>query len=308
MAMLRKSGVLFVGASLIFIITLFILVATLWSTWIAAEDNKWTIERIEEALAIKIPQDARELRYEGAWGRMTYLDLAFLASPESVITFVNHFCEGALIENYNPFNAIFIRDAVAHPWVVTINMDIDIALDYYTYSPNTPDSVSGNICYNNDGETFLVQTDRLRADLSRIHLVYSHMGAGTPGFDIKPIENSPFMFRGNFGFSAGYTIKGRSLCIDLDPIDMQKAAFASWRDADIFVRVGSEELPAAFISGEGNLKPANSGTNTEEIEVHQYFSYCYDLEQTESGLSQIGLLVMPPDGNTSEHIWEVHIN
>jgi hypothetical protein len=121
----------------------------------------WNIEGIERSLGVEIPSDAQDITYSGYAPHGGYLDLRFEATPQSVMTFAKHFCDGQIIQGFDPFNATIVDKSVpnSHP----INMGYYV---YYALSKNTKSSLYGIRC-----PFFRLVVDQSKKDTYSIHLL-----------------------------------------------------------------------------------------------------------------------------------------
>lgn len=251
------------------------------------EDNEWNVERIEEALGVSLPHHAIDLVYEGEWGRLTELTLSFKAPPDVMDQFTKHFCQGVVHQNYNPFDAINVADAISDPFAVELHTPF-VPFSYYSYSPNASPTIFGNRCFGVDIEVFKIAIDQSNPEIYALEMEYL-LGGGVPVLDIK-LANSPFLFRG-FRLREGQNrLVFNHFCMEIDPLEFinDKDGFSGKK---VNLSLDNQLLTSAFISDTGLLIPFNSNiTGLEEVST-TYFTYCYDTRYLQDGPHTLAIIM-----------------
>src|SRR5690606_12955908 len=125
------------------------------------EDDEWNLERIENSLGVPVPQNAEDLVYQGTWGRLTYLQLSFKAPPAAVDNFASHLCYGDLYQHYDPFNSLSFVHPIDHPHAVTLYAPYA----YYSYSPNSTDTLFGTQCLIEGPTVIKILVDKSNSEI-----------------------------------------------------------------------------------------------------------------------------------------------
>ena len=103
--------------------------------------QSWSLETINERLALPIPKVVLDLSIEGRLGRGGFLELRFTSSSSDADHFISQFCDDTVFQGYDPFKGIDVVKPLSH--AVPIKLDI---YRYYSYSINTPATIWGNRC------------------------------------------------------------------------------------------------------------------------------------------------------------------
>jgi hypothetical protein len=131
---------------------------------VLTDGNEWNIDSIEDYLEVSIPADAEFVEFEGRRGRGGALYLAFEASDDSVDAFASGFCGDSLFQGYDPFNAVDTSEQRSDAYMIRMGEE-----RYYSYSPDTPDTLFGTRCFGSKGQIQIL-VDRTSSEITRLKM------------------------------------------------------------------------------------------------------------------------------------------
>lgn len=143
-----------------------LLVRQVISTPLFDDNPKRTLAEMEQILGARLPSDAVDIIYDGERGYAAYITLSFKASSEATLEFAKHICDGVLHQGYDPYNALNTSQKPDQkPYLIQYD---NFNFSYYSYSPNTPDTVWGNRCWPFRTGLYQIRIDHTNPTLSEL--------------------------------------------------------------------------------------------------------------------------------------------
>ena len=232
-------------------------------------DRGWTLERIQTALHQPLPDDAVDVHYDGTWDNVTVLNLTFKASSESMEDFTNTICGESLHQSYDPFYAVNVSTPTQYNYEVRVTWpDPAASRIYYSYSPNTPDTVWGANCPIL--KKLMIRVDRSDPLLHALTLQYEMQQY--PRVDVRTIDDFPLLVR--HISSDNYQVLSHEICMEVDPLALTEDRWAFLLETNIEITVDDRPIRPAFLDIIGGLTPRPDDETMPEVDA-AYFSYCF---------------------------------
>ena len=263
----------------------------------------WTEAAIEERLGVPLPENARDIRYEGHQGRGGFLDLSLTSSLKSINQFMRQLCGNTFYEGYDPFEAIDIGE----PFTFAHRIEIGL-YPYYSYSPGIPETVLGNRCQLFDGAVYAVRVDTTDPDSAALHLRLSfscELCQYLQPAIVKPISDFPLQILGFRQVGEAFTPISNEICFGLD------FSIASLRDQWAYIlggriRISIDDRLSAwvYISDDGILMPRYdaAGNFVEVTNSGNPHYYCLE-GNLHPGSHSMLVEVATTSGQDNSYLW-----
>jgi hypothetical protein len=258
-----------------------------------------------------IPEDATDLKFSFQRGYIYYLKVDFKASSAGLANFSRLFCNGILHTGYDPYHAVDTWRRIPGKQVYLIKLD---AWDYsyYSYSPDTPDTIRGNRCQNYDSPPRRIRISQIAADL---YEVSADLGHFRPGLNcsgqpcwygsnyVRPKKEFPLVIIGLEETASGqYRLVTNEICLefqtDFDRMDGSSIRYR-WQhleNATLHWSVDGQSQGKTFVTYDGNLS-RDFGS-----EYSSGFDYCL-LKEWTPGLHHMELEITTTVGQHIAYQW-----
>ncbi len=300
-----KSSILILGAIAIVLVS-WLLVTTLASKVLEKDKSEavWSVEYIEDYLSVNIPENARNIEINGKRGYGAYFDLTFETDPENSMRFSSQICSGNLHQSYNPFNAVDV--GFSYSYTHKIVMD---GFQYYSYSPDTPETLFGNRCWAPGIGIHQILVDQTDSNLYRLRLQLTTtcdlLAPPLPCWvidiqSINPITALPITVIGMKEEFSGFILISDEICIDMSvSLDGQWSYLIG---SEIQFSVDNHLKPIAYINEQMRIIPLSNNDN-DDFPSEGMFTYCL-METWSRGLHTMTINVILGSGEEYEYSWE----
>ena len=267
----------------------------------------------------EIPADAKDLIFSeigsGYWWGMR---LTFKTSPAGLSNFTRHICDGVLHQGYDPYQAFNYGSYLGGQRFYLIK-DTWNGFSYYSYSPDAPESVSGNRC---QGELLIqIRVEQIESDLYDVRVDQGrHLWGNNCSLIpcryignnfVQPILDLPFIVMGlDDDASNHFILVSNELCLEYQFSDYYYASFLSpysalgfkylW-DARLNWTIDDQPQGIRFISPRHARLVRDA--NAPETAYYHKLDYCTTQNWT-TGRHQMALEVLTATGQQDTYTWE----
>lgn len=269
----------------------------------------------------EIPADAHDIVFEGDSNYSYYnVKLRFKASSAGLSNFTLNFCDGVLHQGYDPYRSFNYGERLGKQRLYLIKYDAH-GFSYYSYSPGTPDTVSGNRCQPDDSAPFHIRVAQIEPDLYEVRLDHGHHLWGnnctlvtcTPLSDnfVQPMPDLPFVVMGLEADSSNqFFLVSNELCLNFQYADYHWNSFSSpysspeWEylhGAKLNWTIDSHSQGYVIISQSGWLAPEG-----REAFYNSQLNYC-TMQDWTPGRHEMGLEIVTTEGQRDTYSWEFSV-
>lgn len=268
--------------------------------------ESWSIETIGSELGMSLPKDATDVLFEGHRGRGGFLELSFTSPRQSMTAFVDPICNGRLYESYDPFDAIDFGE----PFTFAHRIEVG-QYAYYSYSLNTPDTISGNRCQAPSGKSYQIRldtSDTISYQL-RLHVFFSceicHVFY--PKIVI-PIPDFPVYLMGLRSEPGGYSLPFEELCVGLQlSTDYLRKGWEDLEGGNLTVYVNRALVLSAHIySGALTSRHDKNGNMIEADQSGDSESYCF-VPGLQIGIHELTFQIQTVTSRSHRYDWLFHL-
>lgn len=266
----------------------------------------------------EMPSDASDIFFESGSGYWSGRTLRFKASSNGLPNFTRHFCDGVLHPGYDPYRAFNYGGRLGGQRFHLIK-DTVHGFSYYSYSPNTPDTVRGNRC---QGELLSqIRVEQVEPDLYDIrvdqgrHLWQNNCNLIPCRYIddnfIEPIPDIPFVVMGlDIDSSKNFVLVSNELCLEYMFADYHFASFAApysappfayLHDAKLDWTIDHQSQGIRFISARHGRLIRNA--NAPETDYYEKLDYCA-MQNWTQGRHQMALTILTTSGERNTYTWE----
>ena len=264
--------------------------------------DAWTLDEINGLFKVPVPQDATDLQYSGYTGLGAHLDLTFNAPPVAAEKFAQAICDGGLYAGYDPFHA---RN-IAEPFTYTHPIEAGL-FAYYSYSPDTPESVLGNRC----GSQSQIRVDEADPSVYAVkaQVFFSCNAVCSPirAKAIRPTDNFPFEILGLEQVGTVYLQTTSELCTG---VRSNLTTFSEFNQknltgAQLEIRIDQRPVAAAVMDNDWGLtRRTDAQGNSVSVNISDNRRYyCFGVRQ-ENGSHLIDLHLKISTGREISYVWK----
>ncbi len=269
---------------------------------------QWTTQDINRALSATIPTDATNIAIQGHRARGGFLELEFDAPPQSMRNFAGQLCNGVLYQGYDPFNAIDI----AEPFTYTHPIHLDI-YSYFSYSPDTPESVLGNRCMTSANSQLQIRINPTKPDLShtKIDLRFSCEACHSTTLNIISITPEfPLRILGLVAKDNGYVLTGSELCVgfQLDAPYTPEKDWTTLVGAKLLIKLDNQAVATAALVDQSKLVQRTDAHGNVDVDTSGGPWYYCLKANLRKGLRMMETQVTASSGKTYAYSWQFQVN
>jgi hypothetical protein len=268
----------------------------------------------------QIPDSARDVNFENGTGGNRYLKLSFKVPQSDIGKFTNSICDGILHKGYNPYNAVNVTHSVPHARLYLMKNDAHL-FTYYSYSADTPDTVSGMRCQPWDSSPYQMRVTQLNDDLAEVRLDVGHFLSGENCVNIpckfignnyvRPIAEFPLVIMGLEEMSPNskvYRLVTDELCLSFQ-LDYREEQFYGWNgnsawryleSAKFRLRIDDQQYRDAVVTKYHQLAFEDEPQNAPG------FHYCVS-QNWAAGTHRMSFMVMTAANTQKEYQWEFQV-
>jgi hypothetical protein len=267
-----------------------------------------------------IPSDATNIVFDGDSNYSYYnVKLRFKASSAGLSNFTRHFCDGILHQGYDPYHAFNNGSRLDNQRLYLIKYEAHShGFSYYSYSPDTPDSVSGNRCQPWDSPPYHIRVAQVEPDLFDIRVDAGHHLWGNdcslipcnPLGDnfVQPIPDLPFVIMGLEADSSNqFILVTNELCLNYQYADYHWNSLVSAYSNPEWEYLHGAKLAWSIDSqSQGNAVIAQYGWLAREGREEAYYGkldYCA-MQNWTPGTHKMALDVLTTSGQRDTYTWE----